>query len=150
MRALIVLILGLAPAAIHAQEAPATPPAAPPAAEARAEIAAAIEAVIAAQLQAFNDRDVPAAWTHASPFIQGVFGTSGNFGAMVEQGYPMVWTNRDARFLDLRPEAGTLRQRVLIGDEAGRLWMLDYDMVETEDGWKINGVVINPAPEQVA
>lgn len=149
MRALIVLTLGaFAPLAAPAQEAPPALPAPP--AEGRAEVAAAIEAVITAQLQAFVDRDVPGAWSHASPLIQGLFGTADNFGTMVEQGYPMVWDNRDARFLELRPENGTLRQRVLIGDEAGRLWMLDYDMVETEAGWKINGVEINPAPEQVA
>lgn len=115
-----------------------------------AEDRAAIEAVIADQLALFLDRDVEAAWDHASPMIQGMFGTPENFGAMVENGYPMVWDNREARFLDLREEAGELRQKVMVEDPEGRLWVLDYEMVELPEGWKINGVMVLPAPDLAA
>ena len=111
---------------------------------------AAIEAVIAGQLSDFGARDVPGAWEDASPMIQGVFGTPENFGTMVENGYPMVWDNSEARFLELREEAGALRQTVMIEDPEGRLWVLDYEMVELDGDWKINGVVVRPAPDMTA
>lgn len=115
-----------------------------------AEDRAAIEAVIADQLADFVARDVPGAWDHASPTIQGLFGSPENFGRMVENGYPMVWDNRDARFLELREERGALRQKVMIEDPDGRLWLLDYEMVELPEGWRIDGVQVLPAPDLAA
>ena len=111
---------------------------------------AAIEAVIAGQLSDFVERDLAGAWEDASPMIQGMFGTAQNFGDMVENGYPMVWDNSEARFLELREEAGALRQTVMIEDPEGRLWILDYEMVELEGAWKINGVQVRPAPDMTA
>ncbi len=111
---------------------------------------AAIAAVIADQLSDFNARDVPGAWEHASPTIQGIFGTAESFGDMVENGYPMVWTNAEARFLELREDMGALRQKVLIEDAEGRGWMLDYEMIELPEGWRINGVQVLPAPDLAA
>jgi hypothetical protein len=120
---------------------------------AQAQVAAdqaAIEAVIADQLSDFNARDLPGAWEHASPTIQGIFGTAESFGDMVENGYPMVWDNSDAQFLELREEAGALRQKVLIDDAEGRGWILDYEMIELPEGWRINGVQVLPAPDVAA
>ena len=100
----------------------------------------AIEDVIGNQLQAFNDRDVTEAFSYASPTIKGFFRDPDNFGTMVERGYPMVWDNAEVRFLDLRQE-GTLQiQRVMIRDAAGTFHTLDYAMIETPNGWQINGV----------
>jgi hypothetical protein len=107
----------------------------------------AIEAVIADQLADFVARDVPGAWEDASPMIQGLFGSPENFGRMVENGYPMVWDNSNARFMELRDEVGRLRQKVMVRDAQGREWLLDYEMVEIEGGWKINGVQVMPAPD---
>ena len=110
--------------------------------------APAIEAVIAAQLDAFNGRDVADAFSYASPMIQGMFGNPGNFGMMVQNGYPMVWSNGGAEFGDLRTEAdGRLWQRVILRDDAGRAHALDYAMIQTPDGWRIDGVVILPPPD---
>jgi hypothetical protein len=114
---------------------------------ARAQDAAAIESVIAEQLEAFNARDVLSAWRHASPAIKGLFGTPQTFGRMVENGYPMVWTNRGAEFLELRVIDGRLWQKVRIRDAQGGIHILDYQMVETAQGWQINGVRILPSPE---
>lgn len=108
---------------------------------------AAIEGVIGDQLQAFNDRDVSAAWSYASPNIKRLFGSESNFAAMVQQGYPMVWDNEDVRFGELRDLSGMLFQRVLIRDAQGVLHMLEYQMIETENGWQINGVQLLPAPD---
>lgn len=108
---------------------------------------AGIQDTIASQLQAFNDRDVTAAWQYASPMIQGMFGTPENFGMMVERGYPMVWTNSDVTFTELSDINGVLWQQVMLRDAQGTLHVLAYQMIEGENGWQINGVTILPAPE---
>lgn len=112
-----------------------------------AQDADAIEDVIGGQLQAFTDRDVAEAWQYASPNIQGLFGNSANFGMMVQQGYPMVWDNSDVQFLELREISGLLWQKIMIRDAQGGLHILDYQMVETANGWQINGVQLLPAPD---
>lgn len=106
-----------------------------------------IEDVIRDQLQSFNERDVAGAWQYASPFIKGMFGTPENFGRMVENGYPMVWDNSDVRFLDRTELESLTRQEVQIQGPNGLFYILDYQMVETPDGWLINGVQVIPAPE---
>lgn len=115
--------------------------------DALAQGRAAIESVILDQLGDFNRRDVPGAWEHASPLIQRLFGTPDRFGAMVEEGYPMVWTNGDAQFLELRLQDGSPWQKVLIRDAEGRPWVLDYEMVVVGEDWRIDGVIVLPAPE---
>lgn len=117
------------------------------AAPAPAQDSAAIEDTITAQLEAFNDRDVAGAWQYASPMIQSMFGSPENFGMMVQRGYPMVWSNSDARFLELRDIDGRLWQKVLVRGADGTAHILDYQMIQTDDGWQINGVSILPAPD---
>jgi hypothetical protein len=107
----------------------------------------AIEDAIGSQLQAFNNRDVSEAWQYASPNIKRLFGSSDNFGMMVQRGYPMVWDNADVRFLELRDVRGNLWQKVMVRDAQGGLHILDYQMIETADGWQINGVQLLPAPD---
>ena len=112
-----------------------------------AQDSGAIEDVIANQLSAFNDRDVQTAWSFASPMIQGLFGNPQNFGMMVEQGYPMVWTNTDVQFLELREIAGQFYQKVMMRDPSGQRHVMEYTMVETPAGWLINGVSELPLPD---
>jgi hypothetical protein len=109
---------------------------------------AAIRGVIENQLDAFNARNVNEAWTYASPMIQGMFGNATNFGMMVQNGYPMVWTNNGAEFGELREVEGRLYQRVIVEDAGGARHVLEYQMIETAAGWQINGVVLLP-PEDV-
>ncbi len=99
-----------------------------------------IEANISAQIQAFKADDFATAFTFASPNIQRLFGDPENFGIMVRRGYPMVWRPADVRFLELREISGALWQKVMITDGDGRVHLLDYQMIQQENGWKINGV----------
>ncbi len=99
-----------------------------------------IEANISAQIQAFKADDFATAFTFASPNIQRLFGDPENFGTMVRRGYPMVWRPADVRFLELREIGGALWQKVMITDGDGRVHLLDYQMIQRENGWKINGV----------
>ena len=106
-----------------------------------------IQSTISSQIEAFLADDFGQAFTYASPNIQGLFGSPERFGSMVQQGYPMVWRPDDVRYLELRERGGSLWQKVQITDQGGGLHILDYQMIETENGWKINGVQLLPSPD---
>ena len=106
-----------------------------------------VQDVISAQIEAFRADDFEKAFTYASPTIRGIFGTSERFGVMVRQGFPMVWRPGAIRFLEFRPNAGGTDQLVLIRDAEGVFHTLKYEMIETPEGWKINGVQFVGAPE---
>ncbi|OWU85557.1 hypothetical protein ATO6_01030 [Oceanicola sp. 22II-s10i] len=109
-----------------------------------------IEGVIADQFEKFRADDFAGAFDHASPMIQGIFGSAENFGMMVRNGYPMVHRPKVFRFLDLKDAAPEMQQIVEVEDMDGRSFLLRYDMIETENGWKINGVQILPPPDVAA
>jgi hypothetical protein len=105
----------------------------------------AIETTIQNQFDAFLQNDVTTAFSFASPAIKGIFGSPERFGQMVQQGYPMVWRPADVKYLELRNVAGNLWQRVMVTDQSGTVHMLDYQMVQTPEGWQINGVQLLPS-----
>ena len=111
---------------------------------------AQIENQIRSQIQAFKADDFVTAFSFASPTIQNMFRTPENFGVMVRRGYPMVWRPSEVRFLELREIAGNLWQKVMITDGDGMVHILDYQMVNQEGTWKINGVQILDAGGQSA
>ncbi len=106
----------------------------------------AIPRVIQDQIAAFQADDFGAAFTHASPSIKRMFGSPERFGRMVRNGYPMVYRPQDVTMLEQRPSGPGVVQRVLIRDQSGQLHTLDYQMIDTESGWLINGVRIVDAP----
>lgn len=106
----------------------------------------ALKAVISAQIEAFLANDVERAWEFASPTIQHRFGSPEHFGAMVRDGYPMVWRPSDVTFLDSEVIAGKLWQNVLVRDAGGAFYVVEYQMIENEGGWKINAVRVRQAP----
>ncbi len=108
---------------------------------------AAITATIQSQIDAFLADDFETAFTFASPSIKQMFGSSERFGSMVRQGYPMVWRPGSVKYLELEEKFGGLYQKVLITDGQGVPHLLEYQMIETADGWQINGVQILRAPE---
>ncbi len=110
----------------------------------------AIQSVIAGQFDAFRAGEVDEAWEFASPNIQSLFGSPDRFASMVEQGYPMVWAPGQVDFIDLQSFGGILVQRVQVIDAEGRAHYLGYQMVETPEGWRINGVQVLPAPDVAA
>jgi hypothetical protein len=108
---------------------------------------AAITATIQSQIDAFLADDFETAFTYASPAIKQMFGSSERFGSMVRQGYPMVWRPGSVKYLELEEKLGGLYQKVLVTDAQGVPHILEYQMIETADGWQINGVQILRAPE---
>ncbi|OZB20015.1 MAG: DUF4864 domain-containing protein [Rhodobacterales bacterium 34-62-10] len=109
-----------------------------------------IEATISQQLEAFKADDFGAAFGFASPTIKNIFRTPENFGAMVKQGYPMVWRPGEVTFLEQREIAGNIWQKVQIVDGGGRVHILDYQMIQTPEGWQINGVQLLEQPDVAA
>jgi len=99
-----------------------------------------IQGVIASQIEAFKVDDFVTAFTYASPTIKRLFGTPERFGAMVQQGFPMVWRPADVTYLAQEMRDGMTYQNVLIKDGSGGLFTFEYEMIETENGWQINGV----------
>ncbi len=107
---------------------------------------AAIRGVIASQIEAFQADDFATAFGFASPTIRQIFRTPENFGTMVRQGYPMVWRPADVEFLSTDMIDGQLWQNVMIRDQQGGLFILEYEMIPLGDGWKINAVRMREAP----
>lgn len=99
-----------------------------------------IQAVISGQIAALQLDDYTTAFGFASATIRRLFGTSDRFGQMVREGYPMVHRPADVRFLRLLDGVAGKAQRVMMRDAGGALHVLEYQMIETDDGWKINGV----------
>lgn len=108
---------------------------------------AAMRSVISSQIDAFRSGDLGRAFGFASTTIKERFGSPESFGVMVREGYPMVWSPAEVTFLDSEVISGRLWQRVLMRDAQGRLHLVEYQMIDTPDGWKINAVSVQQAPE---
>ena len=107
---------------------------------------AGIENTIQSQVEAFLANDPTTAFSFASPGIKRLFGTPERFGVMVKNGYPMVWAPAEVKFLELRSQGPLLLQKVLFVDANGAPHVLEYSMLETADGWQIDGVQYLVAP----
>ena len=105
-----------------------------------------VQETILNQLEAFKADDFATAFTFASPSIKSIFMSPENFGRMVKNGYPMVHRPGSVRMLEQREISGSLWQKVMITDQSGRTHVLDYQMIQTPDGWQINGVQLLPEP----
>ena len=99
-------------------------------------------AVIGAQIEAFLADDFDTAFDFASPGIRRMFRTPENFGAMVRQGYPMVWRPAEVRYGASETRGAAVLQRVIVTDEGGRVHVLEYRMEPAGETWKIAGVRI--------
>ncbi|ATX67311.1 DUF4864 domain-containing protein [Roseinatronobacter bogoriensis] len=106
-----------------------------------------IATTITDQIAALQADDFDTAFSYASPNIKRLFGTPERFGQMVRDGYPMVHRPAEVTMLDQSQRDGRILQRVMIRDQSGRVHMLAYQMIETDQGWQINGVQLLRAPE---
>lgn len=122
MRFLAIMAMAAGP--VMAQELPSDP----------------AQSVIQQQLNAFQADDFATAFTYASPMIKRLFGAPERFEAMVKSGFPMVWRPGEVTFLGQEPFGGGLRQLVMIKDSNARLHFLRYEMLQSSEGWQINGV----------
>lgn len=111
------------------------------------EPADSIQSVITDQISAFQANDVERAFTHASPNIQQKFGDPGNFGRMVQMGYPMVWRPKRYEMRELVETDAGLVQVVLIEDASGSMHEAGYLMQQIDGLWRINGVHVRALPQ---
>jgi hypothetical protein len=105
-----------------------------------------IQNVISGQIEAFQEDDFVKAFSYAAPSIKSYFGSSERFGQMVQSGYPMVWRPSQVTYLDLTEYRGIPVQRVLVADQDGALFVLNYLMQASPDGWQIGGVSLEDQP----
>lgn len=105
-----------------------------------------IEGTISSQIEAFKSDDFDTAFTFASPNLQMMFQSPENFRRMVTESYPMVWRPAEVRYLDLREYGGSMFQKVQITDGKGFVHLLLYQMIQTDDGWRIASVQMLDAP----
>ena len=110
------------------------------------EPADSIQNVIADQIGAFQRSDLDAAFSHASPSIQSIFGNPDRFGQMVRGGYPMIWRPSRFEMLALTPGPGLSVQTVLFEAQDGALFEADYEMILVDGIWRINGVSLRRVP----
>jgi hypothetical protein len=109
----------------------------------------AIRAVIEDQLAAFQADDGATAFGFASPAIQRQFGTPADFLAMVRTAYRPVHRPREVQFRDLVKDAGEPVQLVLLVGPEFEVVTAYYAMQRQADGsWRINGCVLQAAPDQ--
>lgn len=107
----------------------------------------AVKSVISTQMEALRQGDFPGAYEMASPGIRGYFGPVDNFERMLRLGYPEVLAPRLFRFMGMEPRGNGQAQVLMIEDQKGRVHMLEYLLIETEDGWKIDSVRRLPASQ---
>ncbi len=105
----------------------------------------AIEGTIQSQFDAFLKNDVTTAFSFASPGIKGMFGTPEKLRPHGPERLPD----------GLAPVAGAVSGTARGGRTAvaarhghrsgrGRTHLLDYQMIQTPDGWQINAVQLLP------
>ena len=95
---------------------------------------AAGQAVIQSQEEALSRDDGAAAYTFASPSIQGWYRTPETFMFMVRHGYAPVYRHRSFEFGDARILDGKIVQDVHIIDADGVPWEARYTLEPQPDG----------------
>ena len=107
---------------------------------------AAIRHVIEQQLEAFRRHDGKAAFAHAAPAIQELFGTPERFMRMVEHEYPPIYRPRSYTFRELELVGGEFTQSVTVVGEDGVAAEAFYLMARQSDGsWRVLGCILTPA-----
>jgi hypothetical protein len=131
MRVLLIVVLLLSGFIAARADEPATLP--------QGDIDA-IGSVVSRQLEAFRHDDGAAAFSFASPNIQGMFGTPEHFMAMVRQGYAPVYRPRNAHIGAVEMRDGRVVQRVDLVGPDGKDELALYTMEKEPDGtWRIDG-----------
>lgn len=101
----------------------------------------AARSVIDNQIKSFRSGNHDQAFSHASPNLKKMFGTTENFIRMVKSGYGAIYGAQNWSFGRSRMVSGTLYQEVQIVGPKGNNWTALYSMQQQADGsWKITAV----------
>lgn len=101
-----------------------------------------IREVIIAQIVAFASDESETAWQYASKDIQQQFSSPDAFMGMVRSRYPAVYRAGSIEFLSLVPHPDFMVQTLRIKGPDGRFWDSAYTLTDTDEGWRIGGVVV--------
>ncbi|MET0708430.1 MAG: DUF4864 domain-containing protein, partial [Tardiphaga sp.] len=108
-----------------------------------ADDVAAAQNVIRSQEQALGRDDAAAAYSHAAPVLQRMFGDPDTFMNMVRNGYAPVYRHKSFEFGEARSADGRIEQDVRIVDTAGVPWDALYILEPQADGsFKIIGCTL--------
>jgi hypothetical protein len=111
---------------------------------ARADDGAAFQRIISDQIAAFNSDNGTKAFSFATPELQRMFMTPDNFMSMVKKGYQPVYRQKSFRFAETFTDpAGRPAQKVVIVDQAGKVWTAIYTFEKQLDGtWRISSCAL--------
>lgn len=105
--------------------------------------------VIEDQILSFSLGDDARAFAHASASIQAQFGSAEGFMAMVRQHYAPLVSPQQVAFDDpFSVSDQRAHQVVWVIDESGISWRAVYSLVDVNNRWRIDGVVLRRAQEQ--
>ena len=110
-----------------------------------------IRDVIAGQLEAFGRDDGPGAFAFASPTIRTKFRTPEIFMDMVRRHYSPVYRPSEISFQGLHASPrGPVQEVLLVGPDGQVVIALYFMQRQPDASWKINGVQLVEAPDQVS
>jgi len=111
---------------------------------------AAIRRVIEGQLEAFKRHDAKAAFAHAAPAIQALFGSPESFMLMVRTEYPPIYQPRSFTFGELELVGGEFTQKVTVVGEDGSAVSAFYLMSrQKDDSWRVLGCILVPVAKTI-
>ncbi len=100
-----------------------------------------VKKVISSQLMAFKEKNVEKAYSFAAPNIKRQFFNAKNFGLMVKNGYPVIWSPKNYQFVKFSSNGTRSIQRVLFRSSTDALVTYDYLLEKFKNDWRIAGVM---------
>ena len=100
-----------------------------------------VKKVISSQLMAFKEKNVEKAYSFAAPNIKRQFFNTKNFGLMVKNGYPVIWSPKNYQFVKFSSNGKRSIQRVLFRSATDALVTYDYLLEKFKNEWRIAGVI---------
>ena len=100
-----------------------------------------VKKVISSQLMAFKEKNVEKAYSFAAPNIKRQFFNAKNFGLMVKNGYPVIWSPKNYQFVKFSSNGTRSIQRVLFRSATDALVTYDYLLEKFKNEWRIAGVI---------
>jgi transposase len=100
-----------------------------------------VKKVISSQLMAFKEKNVEKAYSFAAPNIKKQFFNAKNFGLMVKNGYPVIWSPKNYQFVKFSSNGTRSIQRVLFRSSTDALVTYDYLLEKFKNEWRIAGVI---------
>jgi hypothetical protein len=110
------------------------------------------QAIIKSQIEAFKSGQDAAAYSYASPTIQGYFPEVSAFMNMVKKGYQPLYSPKSYDFGRSRDVGGgQIVQELFVTGPDGKPWTAIYTLIPMPDGtMKINGVQLLPGDDSSA